>query len=291
MTSPRRPSSGNYTLTASPATPSFAQGGDATVVITVNRTGGFAGAVALSVTGAANGLTAALSTASTTGTTDTLTLTASATATVGAQTLTVKGTVAGLTDQTVTVQPTITAQTTSGNVTWQFCGRLGIPIFVAFQDGTGAWTHVTGTNDSYTFNITQAVGGVAYVLPFSTGGFDLEVFYGSKADLQGRANEVCSGAAGAGKTVTAAVAGTSAGDFVLGSLGTSARRVQRDVADVLQRAERQRRSRHRPLGARDQRHVVLAQPREDDHSPKPEPGRGQRARDGRFRRDRRRSRR
>ena len=213
---------GNYTLTASPATPSIAQGGAATVVITVNRTGGFAGAVALSVTGAANGLTATLSTPSTTGTTDTLTLTASATATVGAQTLTVKGTVAGLTDQTVTVQASVTAQTTSGNVTWQFCGRLGIPIFVAFQDGTGAWTHVTGTNDSYTFNITQAVGGVAYVLPFSTGGFDLEVFYGSKADLQGRANEVCSGAAGAGKTVTAAVAGTSTGDIVLGSLGTSA---------------------------------------------------------------------
>ena len=211
---------GNYTLTASPASPSIAQGGAATVVITVNRTGGFAGTVALSVTGAANGLTATLSTPSTTGTTDTLTLTASAT--VGAQTLTVKGTATSLGDQTVTVQPTITAQTTSGNVTWQFCGRLGIPIFVAFQDGTsGAWTHVTGTNDAYTFNITQAVGGVAYVLPFSTGGFDLEVFYGSKADLQGRANEVCSGAAGAGKTVTAPVAGTSAGDFVLGSLGTS----------------------------------------------------------------------
>ena len=129
---------GNYTLTASPAAPSIAQGGAATVVITVNRTGGFAGAVALSVTGAANGLTAALSTPSTTGTTDTLTLTASATATVGAQTLTVKGTVAGLTDQTVTVQASVTAQTTSGNVTWQFCGRLGIPILVAFQDGTRA---------------------------------------------------------------------------------------------------------------------------------------------------------
>ncbi|HEV8445731.1 MAG TPA: hypothetical protein VGQ44_02880 [Gemmatimonadaceae bacterium] len=215
--------SGNYTLTASPAAPSIAQGGSATVVITVNRTGGFAGPVALAVTGAANGLGATLATASTTGTTDTLTLTASATATVGAQTLTIKGTSTGLTDQTVTVQVTITAQTSSGNVTWQFCGSLGIPIWVAFQDGTsGAWTHVVGTNDSYTFNVTQSVGGVAYVLPYATGGFDLEVFYGSKADLQGRANEVCNGAVGAGKTVTAAVAGTATGDVVLGSLGPSA---------------------------------------------------------------------
>jgi hypothetical protein len=214
--------SGNYTLSASPASPSFAQGGSATVVITLTRTGGFAGAVALSVTGAANGLTAVLASASTTGTTDTLTLTASVSATVGAQTLTIKGTASGLTDQTVTVQPTITAQTSSGNVTWQFCGSLGIPMWVAFQDGTsGAWTHVTGTNDAYSFNITQSVGGVAYVRASGTG-FDLEVFYGSKADLQGRTNEVCNGAAGAGKTVTAPVAGTSAGDIVLAGLGPTA---------------------------------------------------------------------
>lgn len=215
------PVSGSYTLTANPSAPSFAQGGTSTVVVTITRSGGFAGAVALSVTGAANGLTAALTSASTTGTTDTLTLSASATATVGAQTLTVKGTVTGLADQTATVQPTITAQTSSGNVTWQFCGTLGIPVWVAFQDGTsGAWTHVTGTNDSYTFNITQAVGGVAYVESTGTG-FDLEVFYGSKTDLQGRASEVCNGASGAGKTVTAPVAGTSTGDIVLASLGPS----------------------------------------------------------------------
>jgi hypothetical protein len=213
------PVTGSYTLTANPSAPSFAQGGSSTVVITITRGGGFAGAVALSVTGAANGLTAALTSASTTGTTDTLTLSASATATVGAQTLTVKGSVTGLTDQNVSVQPSITALTSSGNVTWQFCGTLGIPVWVAFQDGTGGtWTHVSGTNDSYTFNITQSVGGVAYVKPSGTG-FDLEVFYGSKADLQGRANEVCGGAAGAGKTVTAPVAGTSVGDVVLASLG------------------------------------------------------------------------
>jgi hypothetical protein len=214
------PVSGSYTLSASPSAPSFAQGGSATVVVTLTRSGGFAGAVSLSVTGAANGLTAALTSASTTGTTDTLTLSASASATVGAQTLTVKGTATGLTDQTVIVQPTITAQTSSGNVTWQFCSALGIPIWVAFQDGAGAWTHVTGTNDSYSFNITQSVGGVAYVRPSGTG-FDLEVFYGSKTDLQGRANEVCNGAVSAGKTITAPVAGTSTGDIVLASLGSS----------------------------------------------------------------------
>ncbi len=211
---------GNFTLTANTSAPTITQGSSATVVITINRGGGFTGAVALTVSGASNGLTATLSSPSTTGTTDTLTLAASATATLGAQSVIVTGTATGLSNQTVTVQASVTAQTTSGNVTWQFCGTLGIPIWVAFQDGTGAWTHVTGTNDSYSFNITQSVGGVAYVRPSGTG-FDLEVFYGSKADLQGRANEVCNGAAGAGKTVTAAVAGTSVGDIVLASLGPS----------------------------------------------------------------------
>jgi hypothetical protein len=210
---------GNYTLSVSPASPSIAQGASAPVVITITRTGGFTGAVTLSVTGAATGLTAALAVTSVTGTTDTLTLTASATAAPGTQNLTIRGTATGLTDQTASLAVTITAQTSSGNVTWQFCGELGIPIWVAAQDGAGAWTHITGTNDAYTFNITN-VGGIAYVIP-SGSGFDLEVFYGTKADLQGRSNEVCNGATGAGKTVTAPVAGASPGDIVVASLGPS----------------------------------------------------------------------
>jgi len=210
---------GNYTLSASPASPSIAQGASAAVVITVTRTGGFTGAVNLSVTGAATGLTTALAATSVVGTTDTLTLTASATATPGTQNLTIRGTATGLTDQTAALAVTITAQTSSGNVTWQFCGELGIPIWVAAQDGAGAWTHITGTNDAYTFNVTN-VGGIAYVFPSGTG-FDLEVFYGAKADLQGRSNEVCNGAAGAGKTVTATVAGASPGDIVAAQLGPS----------------------------------------------------------------------
>jgi hypothetical protein len=214
------PATGSYTLAATPSSPSLAQGGSAIVVITLTRSGGFAGSVALSVSGAANGLTATLASAATTGTTDTLTLNASASATVGAQTLTVKGTAAGLADQTTTVQPSVTAVTSSGNVTWLFCGSLGTPMWVAFQDGTsGPWTQVTGANQSYTFNITQAVGGIAYVVPYLGGGFDLEVFYGSKADLQGRASEVCSGPGT--KTVTAPVAGAVLGGLNLLSLGTS----------------------------------------------------------------------
>lgn len=213
---------GGFTLSVAPTSATVTQGASAIAVVSIARTGSFTGTVNLSVTGAANGLSATLANASTTGTTDTLTLAATGTATTGAQTLSIKGTATGLADQTITLPVTVNAQSSSGNVTWQFCGTLGIPVWVAFQDGTnGTWTHVTGTNDAYSFNVTQAVGAVAYVYPFGTGGFDMEIFYGSKADLQGRSNEVCSGAAGAGKTVTAPVAGTSAGDIILANLGPS----------------------------------------------------------------------
>ena len=212
---------GGFTLAVNPTSATLTQGQSATAVVTITRTGGFAGAVNLSVTGAANGLSATLANASTTGTTDTLTLAATGTATTGAQNLSIKGTATGLTDQTIPLPVTVNAQSASGNVTWQFCGTLGIPVWVAFQDGaSGAWTKVTGTNDSYSFNITQAVGGIAYVKPSGTG-FDMEVFYGTKADLQGRSTEVCGSAAGAGKTVTAPVVGLSGTDALFASLGTS----------------------------------------------------------------------
>lgn len=202
---------GGFTLAVNPTSATVTQGASATAVVTITRTGGFTGSVNLAVTGAANGLSATLANASTTGTTDTLTLTATGTATTGLQNLSIKGTATGLTDQTIPLPVTVNAQSSSGNVTWQFCGTLGIPLWVAFQDGTGgAWTHVTGTNNAYSFNVTQAVGAIAYVKPYSTTGFDLEVFYGTKADLQGRANEVCSGAVGTGKTVTAPIVGLTA---------------------------------------------------------------------------------
>jgi hypothetical protein len=213
---------GAFTLSVSPTTVPVTQGQSAVAVVTITRTGGFTGAVNLSLTGAANGLSGTFAAPSTTGTTDTLTLAATGAATTGNQTLSIKGTATGLTDQTVGLTATVNAQSSSGNVTWQFCGTLGIPVWVAFQDGaSGAWTKVTGTNDSYSFNITQAVGGIAYVRPSGTG-FDMEVFYGTKADLQGRSTEVCGSAAGAGKTVTAPVVGLSGTDALFASLGTSA---------------------------------------------------------------------
>lgn len=216
-------SAGAFTLALSPTTVSIAAGGSSTVNVTLARTGSFTGAVALAVTGVPTGVTATLSSASVTGTTATLTLAAAAGVTAGTSTVTVRGSGTGVTDQTGTVAVTLTTGGTSGNVTWTFCGTSGLPIWVAAQDGTGAWTRVTGNaSNAYSFQVTSK-GGIAYVTANGTTGFDLDVFYGTKDELTSRGTELCGGAAGAGKSVTTMIAGVSGPttDLYLASLGMS----------------------------------------------------------------------
>ena len=156
--------SGNFTLASAPATAGVTQGGAAaTTTININRTGGFAGSVALTVTGQSTGLTATLNPTSTTGNSSTLTITASASATTGNITLTIHGNATGLAEQTTTVVVTVSAAGGSGNVTIDYsgCAANAKPVWVAFQNGTGAWTQVIGAADVYKFNVTLGKGGYA----------------------------------------------------------------------------------------------------------------------------------
>jgi hypothetical protein len=219
------PTPGAFSVSLSPATLSLAQGASQNVTATITRTGSFTGAVALAVTGAPAGLTATVTPASLTGTTATIALTAGATLPAGAIALTVTGTGTGAANATASLGVTVTAVTTpnpgTGNVSWSFCGTSGLPVWVAAQDGTGAWTRVTGTADAYAFSVTSGRGGVAYVSPAAGGGFTMAVFYGTTAELQGRGTELCGGPVGPGKTVTGTLAGTAPTDIVLASLGRS----------------------------------------------------------------------
>lgn len=214
---------GSFSLAVSNAAPSVAQGAAVNLTITVTRAGGFSGAVNLSVTGAPAGLTPTLSSATIASgsTTATLTLTASGSLAAASYSLTITGTATGVSNQTATVSPTVTAASSGGggNVTWTFCGAFGVPLWVAAQDGSGAWTRVTGTNDAYTFQISSGKGGVAYVLSTAASNFEVQVFYGSTSDLQTRGGEICGGTASAAKTVNGSVVGASGTDLVMLGLG------------------------------------------------------------------------
>jgi xyloglucan-specific exo-beta-1,4-glucanase len=107
----------DYTLSANPAALTVAQGASGTSTISIPRTAGFAGAVALTATGLPSGVTAAFNPASTTGTSSLLTLTASATAATGTANVTVSGTSGALTRTTVIALTVTGGGPSNGGVT------------------------------------------------------------------------------------------------------------------------------------------------------------------------------
>ena len=100
---------GSYTLTVSPASVTFAQGGSGSATVNIDRTGGYSGAVSLAASGAPNGLTATLDPGSTGGQNATLTMSATAALAPGGYTVTIRGTAQDLPDQMTSVSIQITA--------------------------------------------------------------------------------------------------------------------------------------------------------------------------------------
>jgi hypothetical protein len=209
-----------FSLSVAPTPLAVNAGAAANATVTIARAGGFAGTVNLTATVPA-GLTAAFNPAAVTGTTSTLQVSAGAGAAGGNYTVTIRGNATGLGEQTAQLTVAVSAAPPgSGNVSWNFCPASGVPLWVAAQDGSGAWTRVTGSNNAYSFQINSGRGGVAYVLPWQTGGFDVEVFYGTTAELQTRGGEICA-VAGALKTVNGSVAGNGLTDMTQVTLGSS----------------------------------------------------------------------
>jgi len=101
------PVAAGFSVSASPASLTVQHGKNGSYSITITRTGGFAGAVALSVSGLPSGVTAAFSPASVTGTTSTLTINAAGNAQRVTQPLTITGSSAGQPASTATVSLTI----------------------------------------------------------------------------------------------------------------------------------------------------------------------------------------
>jgi hypothetical protein len=96
-----------YSLSANPSSRSIVQGARTTYTVTITRTGGFTGSVALSASGLPSGVTASFSPTSTTGTSSTLSVTSSARTQTGSYTLTITG-VSGTLTRTITVTLVIT---------------------------------------------------------------------------------------------------------------------------------------------------------------------------------------
>lgn len=212
------PPTGIFELSLDPAALTIQTGNEGSASVDITRTD-FSGTVDLSVSGAPSGVTATLDPTSTDGTSSTLTVSVGGSATAGDYTLTVTGSASGFDDRTATLALTVTAPSGGGgSASWQFCGLSGLPVWFAYQDGSGPWTQVMPDADnSYSFDITSGRGGVAYAMTPS-GQANIQITYGTLEELDLQGEGLCT-SGGAGKTVNGSVAGVGASDQAYVSLG------------------------------------------------------------------------
>jgi hypothetical protein len=204
---------GDFTLTTTPATTvSVTQGLNANVTVNINRTGGNTSDVALTALGTLpTGMTLVFAPTSTTTNSSVLTISTTVATPVGAYPIVIHGNTTGLGEELVSLSIVVTAPSGGGNVSLSFaaCALADRAVWVAYQDGSGAWIPVIGVNDLYQFNITQSRGGVAYVVT-GTGTSTISVLYFSQAEMTAATLNFC-GAAPTGKTVNATVANLPGG--------------------------------------------------------------------------------
>jgi kumamolisin len=142
-----------FSISASPATVSVAQGSSGTSTVTSTVTGGFDSAISLSATGQPTGVTVGFNPTSITGAgTSVMTMTVSSTATVGTYKITVTGT-AGGTTETATVTLKVTKATPN------FAISASPTSITVSRGGTGTVTITTTVSDGFDSTITLSSSG------------------------------------------------------------------------------------------------------------------------------------
>lgn len=196
-----------------PVTPiSVEQGSSGVRAVTLTRSGGFAGDVTVTVTDLPAGITASVSPATTSGNSVDVTVNVSGSVSVGNYTGTVRANATGLPEDTEILDIAVT--TASGqavSLDFSVCTSDQRPIWLAYQDGSGPWTPVSGTNDTYSFNVSSATAGIAVALEPAVGATSVFVLYATQAEIvTGDLSELCDFEA-VGKSVNGTVSGINQG--------------------------------------------------------------------------------
>ncbi len=198
------------------------QGGSGVRAATITRTGGFAGDVTVTVTDLTAGITATVNPVTTAGSSVDVTIDVAGNVAVGNYTATVRGNATGQPESTQTLDISVT---TSGgqqiSLDFGVCVAEERPVWLAYQDGAGPWTPVSGVGDTYAFNVTSATAAIAISTLPTLSTSSVLVYYATQAemvtaDLEDLCDEVPTG-----KTVNASVAGinTLLGEGATISLG------------------------------------------------------------------------
>ena len=196
-----------FSLTATPTALNVAAGGTVTSAIKLIRAGGFSGSVTYGVVGVPTGLSATV-TPTSVADSQVLSVTAAAVPTAGSFPLTVTGTSGGVQQQTSVL---VTVSSAGASFDWSSCAVK--PLWVAYQDGNGPWTHVAGSGDVYPAPaFASGKGGIAFVMPIGTG-FFTSVGYVTQAEVP--ASVICMPT----QVASGSVSGVPAGGEAFISLG------------------------------------------------------------------------
>lgn len=225
-------------VVTAPATPGFSlesisslsipQGSAAVRTVTITRSGGFTGDVTVTVTDLPVGITSSVDPVTTSGTSVDVTITVAGTVAVGSYTATVRANASGFAEATASLDINVTVPTGAQVVLdFSVCTTDQRPMWLAYQDGAGPWTSVTGVGDTYTFNIASATAAVAVAVEPSASEVGVFVVYATQTEMvSGDLSELCDFEV-SGKAVTGTVAGldVSLGEGASISLGDAATEV------------------------------------------------------------------
>ena len=163
----------DFTLAVAPASLRIPAGASGSTTVNIARTN-FTESIALVLLNAPTGVTGAFNQTPTAANTSTLLVSVPASVTPGTYTLTVQGTAPPTFLKTTTLALEVTAPTTGTRIEYAFCDAGSTPVFVAYQDGSGAWQAVsgatTGNTTRFGFNIAQGRGGVMFVYRYADAG-------------------------------------------------------------------------------------------------------------------------
>lgn len=155
-----------FAITVAPVSGSVAAGGSTTFGVKAIRAAGFNSTLTYAVTGLPAGVTASFAT---TGVADSssLTITAAAGATPGLYPLEVTATAGAVTQQ---APISLVVTQSGGGLRYDWSGCSTQPLWVGFQDGSGAWTQVAGSGGVYQIPApsSQRVGLAVVLQPSGT---------------------------------------------------------------------------------------------------------------------------
>jgi hypothetical protein len=155
----------SFTVNLSPGSFSLPRGNSAVVNITLARTD-YAGPITLAFENPPPGITGTIAPATTTGNSATFTINVGDAVAPASYQLRIRGTAPGFVDRVVFVQMTVTVPVGAA-VEYLYCSAAEVPVFFAYQDGSGTWKQVTPTTTGgfikFAFTLLQGRGGVMAV--------------------------------------------------------------------------------------------------------------------------------